>query len=944
MNKYSNGTVVFQEVGETDVMQCFIYIGSAIILFLMLYAFQSYNYLFFHTISELISACSSFIIFIIVLQVWRHLGEENYLSFVGIAFFFVGVVDILHMMAYKGMPIFEGFDADLATQLWIVARGIQALSLLIGALLIRKRKQINKYFIFTIYTLVVGDLISMIFYWRSFPQCYVEGYGLTLFKTTMEYIICFILMMSALVMLKYKSFFSKDIFKLLMLSIFFQIIGEIAFTQYIGVYELANFWGHYFKILSITLFCKAILVVALKSPSKLVYRSLEAREKQLREAQRIGNIGSWELNFNNNEFVWSEQTLRLLEIGSSECQLTYKGLVEFIHTDDREGREKSLAVAINNKEIYESVHRLVLGNGSNKIVRERGELSYDEKDSPTKISCIIKDITEQKKSEEEIVRLNSNLESIVKERTIQLQEMNYELEQTNAMLKEEISERIKSEEANVAKSKFLANMSHEIRTPMNGIIGMLDLTLLTTLKEEQRKYLNTVKSSSVALLRVLNDILDYTKIEAGKIELEKEAFEIRNIIKEVISLFYSVVQDKGLRIKWNIEETIPSYIMGDCLRLRQILSNLVGNAIKFTAQGEITIHVHVAEHKQKHIKLNFVIEDTGIGIPEDKLGRLFKRFSQVDESNTRQYGGTGLGLAISKKLIELMEGEIRVESKENVGSHFSFTATFGVVDEVKVNKSDSIAEEPEPLEMTTMRKVLVAEDDPVSRNMVTILLKKHGFKVIAVENGKEAISAFEKEKFDIILMDVNMPYLDGYSATGHIRLQEQNKDDATPIIAMTAYALKGDREKCLQAGMNDYISKPIDLDQLIKIIEKYLMGDKDKKGKNVFTESVTSLMEDSGFDKETSIAILKDFCGQAIGLIKEIKQYNAENNMEKTSLLLHRLKGSAGNVRAKEIAKKALELEKIIAREEGVTFDPLLESIEFLIKDFVSNCGKEYTS
>ena len=259
------------------------------------------------------------------------------------------------------------------------------------------------------------------------------------------------------------------------------------------------------------------------------------------------------------------------------------------------------------------------------------------------------------------------------------------------------------------------------------------------------------------------------------------------------------------------------------------------------------------------------------------------------------------------------------------------------------NKQDSISSETKPLDATSSIKVLLAEDDFVSRNMVTIFLKKHGFTVTAVENGKEAILVFEKERFDIVLMDVNMPYLDGYSATGVIRALEENKEYFTPVIAMTAYALKGDREKCLVAGMNDYISKPIDLSQLVATIKKHLIR-KEENNKSPFAESVIALMEDSGLDKETCMAIVKDFCGQGKQLIKDIRQCNEEDNQGKLGLLVHRLKGSAGNVRAKEIAKKAIEIEQVIAMADYTKLTFLVATIENLIEDFVSSCEKEYTS
>lgn len=379
-----------------------------------------------------------------------------------------------------------------------------------------------------------------------------------------------------------------------------------------------------------------------------------------------------------------------------------------------------------------------------------------------------------------------------------------------------------AERANVAKSQFLANMSHEIRTPMNGIIGMTDITLLTRLDETQREYLTIVKTSTMALLRVLNDILDYTKIEAGKIDIEETIFDVRETTHEVIELFNITAQQKGLRIIVSLGEGIPLKIIGDVVRLRQILSNLVGNGVKFTVRGSIAIGIEVVEKSAYKVKLKFVIKDTGIGIADDKLDKLFKRFSQVDDSNTRQFGGTGLGLAISKKLIEIMDGKIGVESKEGVGSSFFFTAVFGIPQENRADTNQDVHSGPFQPESIPRQKVLLAEDDLVSRNMVTIFLKSNGFDVIAVENGQEAIVACEKENFDLILMDINMPYMDGYSATAAIRLQEKKKKSHIPIIAMTAYALKGDREKCLAGGMDDYVSKPINFSQVLAIIQKHL--------------------------------------------------------------------------------------------------------------------------
>jgi PAS domain S-box-containing protein len=638
---------------------------------------------------------------------------------------------------------------------------------------------------------------------------------------------------------------------------------------------------------------------------KLLLDKVTSSEQKLAEAQSIAKVGSWEWDIRNDVVTWSDQLYRMYELEPQEFEATYEGFLAHVHPEDRPMVEAAVGSAFTETDVFEFDARIIKKSGAQGWFRGRGRVTRDESGAPIRMGGTSQEITDTVLAAQEL--------SAARDAAMQASRM---------------------------KSEFLATMSHEIRTPLNGVIGLTDLLLKTELEPTQDRLADGIKQAGRTLLLLINDILDLSKIEAGKLELEIVDFDVREVVEQVAALMVEPARERSVDLVVATHAAVPRMLRGDPVRFGQIVTNLVSNAVKFTRDGQVTVQIGTEPSGTDATLLRVEVVDTGIGIPFEVQPQLFESFTQADASTTREYGGTGLGLAICRRLVEALGGEIGFTSEVGEGSTFWFTAAFEEAQsghDKRRSAARANGRAAEPSRSDSLGTVLVAEDNAVNQLVARGMLEGLGYCVEFAHDGEQAVSAVASSpgRFVAVLMDCQMPRLDGYAATRAIREQEE-PGTRLPIIAMTASVVVGEEDRCLAAGMDDFLIKPVDFETLESTLSAWINGHAPRRaahdgvaGAGVLDlDRVEMLRELRPDDHSFFDLFVETFVARLPHDLEAIRAAVGAGAHARLVEAAHLLKGSAQNLGAVEVGRVCQVLEDAGLEQDLGKVDHLLAALE----------------
>ena len=760
---------------------------------LILVAIEKFGYAWFHSLAELFSVVIGVSLYLIAQRTFG-ITRNSFLLCVATGYFWSSFIDIFHTLTYEGMSQGAHYPRDTPPLLWLCARTVQVSALLLAPRFLNDNKPPQRFFL--TYGLVSVALVVMVFR-GMFPVAWTPERGLSPFKIAWEWTLIFFYLIAMLQLAARGEKLNLPLRRVMLLVMSLAMLTELCFTWYIAMDGLANMVGHIVKLWGYWLMLWVVTHYMLAQPKQLLREHAHLLQDVTSRVPGMAFLlvrsphGRYDLRYA------SPGVVEIFELTPEEVTARPISVLANIRPDHRALLLQTLEQSITRPTATKMEWQCELPRQGSRWHHAECSAPARQPDGTIRWIGHIHDISAQKALEQELTMHRDNLVQLVEERT---KALSLAMAQT--------------EKAARARTDFLANMSHEIRTPLNAIIGLAQIGMHNPKAGPALPYLTQINTSGRLLLALVNDILDMTKIEAGKLVLEVRPVRLAELIQHCIDLTMPGADAKGLTFEYDRGPDLPAGILTDETRLSQVLVNLLGNAVKFTETGSVKLQVR-ATHTATACWLQFSVFDTGIGLSDAQLARLFKPFEQGDSSISRRFGGTGLGLAITKLIVDLMGGQINVASQAGMGSSFTVRLPVSVVEAPALALLDQDSEDAGRLRGV---QILAAEDDKVNQWVLKELLEMEGASCRLVDNGMEALALLQgTEPFDVFLTDVRMPVMDGYEAARQCR---QLRPDL-PIIGLTAHALAEERQRCLEAGMCDHVTKPINIDALVESIVRH---------------------------------------------------------------------------------------------------------------------------